>query len=116
MVKVSTRPQVGATGEQPPSPIRPAARSQDFIEFDSSAIDAIKMRSTEIHGLASCMVCLTAVEKSGGGRFSGYELIDDALPLLGGVIMRLAREVDEAGDQLFAQYQEARNLANEVQA
>ncbi|WP_426391925.1 hypothetical protein [Variovorax sp. R-27] len=116
MSKVSTRPQVGATGEQSPSPIRPAARSQDVIEFDSSAIDVITMRSSEIQALASCAICLSAVEKSAEGRFSGYELTDDALPLLGGVIMRLAREVGEAGEQLFAQYREARDMANEVQA
>lgn len=115
MVKVSTRPQVGATGEQTPSPIRPAARSLEVIEFDSSALDVITMRTTEIHALASCVVCLSAVEKSSDGRFSGYELIDDALPLLGGVIMRLAREAHKAGEQLFEQYREARNAANEVQ-
>lgn len=74
------------------------------------------MRSSEIQALASCAICLSAVEKSAEGRFSGYELTDDALPLLGGVIMRLAREVGEAGEQLFAQYREARDMANEVQA
>jgi len=116
MSKVSTRPQVGATREQSPSPIRPAARNTEVIAFDSSAFDTISMRATEIQGLASCVVCLAVVEKSEEGRFSGYELIDDALPLLGGVIMRLAREVGEAGDQLFAQYREARDMANEVQA
>lgn len=116
MVKVSTRPQVGATREQSPCPIRPAARSLEPIAFDPSAFDMVTMRATEIQALASCMVCLTAVDEAEEGQFNGYELIDDALPLLGGVIMRLAREVSEAGDQLYAQYQEARNMANEVQA
>ena len=116
MVKVSTRPHAGATGEQSPSPINPVARDREVIEFDSSAIDVITMRTTEIHALASCVVCLAAVEKSGEGRFSGYTLIEDALPLLGGVIMRLSREVEEAGEQLFAQYREARDAANEVRA
>ena len=116
MDKVSTRPQVGATSEQSPSPIRPAVRSLDTVAFDPSAYDVLSMRTTEIEGLASCVVCLTAVERAEDGSFSGYELIDDALPLLGGVIMRLARETREAGDELFAQYQEARNAANEVRA
>lgn len=116
MVKVSTRPQVGATHEQSLAPVHQAVRSQEVIEFDSSAIDVITMRSTEIHALASCMVCLTAVEKSDEGHFSGYTLIEDALPLLGSVIMRLARETREAGDELFGQYREARDAANEVQA
>jgi hypothetical protein len=112
MSKVSTRPQAGATREQSPAPIHPTVHSQHAVEFDSSAIDVITMRTTEIHALASCMVCLAAIEKSGEGRFSGYTLIEDALPLLGGVIMRLSREVDEAGVQLFAQYREARDAAN----
>lgn len=116
MVKVSTRPQAGATGERPASPIRPAARSLDIVAFDPSFYDALSTRTTEIEGLASCLVCLTAVERTSEGDFDGYELIGDALPLLGGVIMRLARETREAGDELFAQYQEARNAANEVQA
>jgi hypothetical protein len=116
MNKVSTRLQVGATGEKSPSPVRSAVRSLEAIAFDSSAADMISMRFTEIQALASCMVCLSAVERSDEGRFAGYELIDDALPLLGGVIMRLAREAGKAGDQLFAQYQEARNVANGVQA
>ncbi|MFM9926928.1 hypothetical protein VLK31_28355 [Variovorax sp. H27-G14] len=115
MVKVSTRPQVGATGEQSPSPIRPAARNPEVVEFDSSAIDVVTMRTTEIHALASCAVCLAAVEKSNEGRFSGYELIDEALPVLANVIMRFAREAREAGDQLFEQYREARDVANGVQ-
>jgi hypothetical protein len=116
MSKVSTRPQVGATREQSLSPLHQAVRSRDAIEFDSDAIDLLTMRTAEIEGLASCMVCLAAVERAEQGRFRGYELINDALPLLGGVIMRLARETREAGDQLFAQYREARDAANEVQA
>jgi len=116
MVKISTRQQVGATGEQSPSPIRPVAPGSEPIAFNPSAFDTISMRATEIQALASCVVCLAAVEEAEEGRFSGYELIDDALPLLSGVIMRLAREVGEAGDQLYAQYQEARDAANEVRA
>ncbi|MBJ2155302.1 hypothetical protein [Variovorax sp. IB41] len=108
----STRPQVGATGEQSPSPIRSATPIQRPISFDSSASDTISMRCDEIKALASCMVCLAAIEKSSQGDFAGYELIDDALPLLGGVIMRMAREVGQAGDQLWAQYTEARAIAN----
>jgi len=41
MVKVSTRPQAGATGERPASPIRPAARSLDIVAFDPSFYDAL---------------------------------------------------------------------------
>ncbi|WP_258507274.1 hypothetical protein [Variovorax sp. S12S4] len=70
------------------------------------------MRTTEVQALASCVVCLTAVEKSEDGRFSGYELTDDALPLLGGVIMRLAREAETASHQLWDQYQQASAIAN----
>lgn len=109
-----------ARTNRPPQPAQERGPRSDSatgprIEFDSSAIDTISMRTAEIHALASCVVCLTAVEKSEEGNFSGYELIDDALPLLGTVIMRLAREVGEAGNQAYAQYQEARDAANEVQ-
>jgi len=116
MEKVSTRPQVGATHERSPSLIRPAAHSREIVAFDPSFYDALSMRATEIEGLASCLICLTAVERTNEGNFDGYELIGDALPLLGGVIMRLARETREAGDELFAQYKEARDAASEVQA
>lgn len=116
MVKVSTRPQVGATHEQSLAPVHQAVRSRDAIEFNSDAIDVLTMRTAEIEALASCMVCLAAVDRADEGRFRGYELINDALPLLGGVIMRLARETREAGDELFGQYREARDAANEVQA
>ncbi|TSD59075.1 hypothetical protein FFI97_001720 [Variovorax sp. KBS0712] len=111
MSEVSTRPQVGATGDLSPSPIRPAAHSPETIEFDSSAFDVATMRTTEIGGLASCMMCLTAVGSS-DASFNGYELTEDALPLLGAVIMRLAREADQASHQLWSQYKEARAAAN----
>ncbi|MNL02441.1 hypothetical protein D3C87_1229500 [compost metagenome] len=115
MTNDATHPQAGAT-EPPPPPRMGVVTSQPMpaprIPFDSSAIDALTMRATEIQALASCAVCLAAVEKSQEGRFSGYELIDDALPVLATVILRFAREAREAGDQLWSQYQEARAIAN----
>jgi hypothetical protein len=114
MTNDATLAPAGAT-ELPRPPRRGAIREpmlEPRIEFDSSASDMISMRCDEIKALASCMVCLAAVEKSSQGDFAGYELIDDALPLLGGVIMRMAREVGQAGDQLWAQYTEARAIAN----
>ncbi|MDQ0040865.1 hypothetical protein [Variovorax boronicumulans] len=115
MTNDATHPQTGATKPPPPprmgvitSEPMPAPR----IEFDSSAMDTLTMRAAEISGLASCVVCLAAVEKCSEGRFAGYELTNDALPLLGGVIMRLAREAEQASHLLWAQYEEARALAN----
>lgn len=81
------------------------------IEFDSSASDVISSRALYIKGLASCAACLTAVEAR-GGRFEGEELIPDALPSLNYVIMEMADQIAAAGDQLFAQYQQARAVAN----
>lgn len=117
MTNDATLAPAGATEPPPPPCVAvPAAPRTPAIGFDSSAFDTLSMRTAEIGGLASCMTCLVAVERSEGGSFSGYELIEDALPMLGGVIMRLAREAGEAGDQLFAQYQEARDFADGRQA
>jgi len=98
MFKVSTHPQGAATSES--------------VTFDSSAFDSLMMRTTEIQALASCMVCLSAVERSAEGAYVGYELTEDALPLLGGVIMRLAREAETASHQLWNQYRAASDVAN----
>jgi hypothetical protein len=68
-------------------------------------------RTAEIEALASCSVCLAAMERA-TDNVGGYEMIDSALPLLGDVIMRLARETRQAGDQLWEQYQQARAAAN----
>ena len=81
------------------------------IEFDSSAFDVISACSEHIKGLASCAVCLSAVE-SVGGRFEGEELIDGALPTLNRVIMDMADQIADAGDRLWEQYRQAAAVAN----
>lgn len=126
MVKVSTRPPKTATAvtsavtsvtaAQPPitpPPRLTVASAKDVppIEFDSTAIDVLTARTAEIEALASCSTCLAAMERA-TDNVSGYEMIDSALPLLGGVIMRLARETRQAGDQLWEQYEQARAVAN----
>ncbi|MET3441352.1 hypothetical protein ABIC94_002110 [Variovorax paradoxus] len=111
----ATLPQAGAT--EPPAPPRMGVITgepmpEPRITFDSSAYDTLTMRTTEIQALASCVVCLAAVEKSAEGTFNGYVLTGDALPLLGGVIMRLAREAETASHCLWNQYQQASAIAN----
>ncbi|CAN5713586.1 hypothetical protein BH10PSE18_BH10PSE18_07900 [soil metagenome] len=113
MTNVSTRPHPKATVAEPAS--APAARlasaPRSPIAFDSTAIDRIISRAEYIRGLASCFVCLSAMEKA-DKDFEGHELIDVALPSLGYVIMELATELGNAGDQLFEQYRQALGAAN----
>ncbi|MGJ7490199.1 hypothetical protein [Variovorax sp. ZT4R33] len=115
MTKVSTRPQVDANSAQPPRSLPPrlidAADKKPAIEFDSTAIDVLIARTAEIEALASCSMCLAAMERA-TDNVSGYEMIDDAMPLLADVMMRLAREARQASDQLWEQYQQARAVAN----
>jgi hypothetical protein len=100
-----------------PARLAGASRQATVVEFDSTAIDIITARVAEIQALASCSICLSAVLADPNGTFSGYELADDALPLLADVIRRLAGEVGEAGDVLWEQYTEALNVADgEVQS
>lgn len=121
MGNVSTRPQKSATpvtsavtpvtaAQQPPRLIG-SVDKESAIQFDSTAIDVLIARTAEIEALASCSMCLAAMERA-TDNVSGYEMIDDAMPLLADVMMRLAREARQASDQLWEQYQEARTVAN----
>lgn len=111
----ATLAQAGAT-EPPPPPrmgvITGEPMPDSRVAFNSSAYDTLTMRTTEIQALASCVVCLSAVERSAEGAYVGYELAEDALPLLGGVLMRLAREAETASHQLWNQYRAASDVAN----
>lgn len=115
MTNVSTRPHPSAilpTAPAGPAATRSAATpTPPAIEFDSSGFDMLVARTAEIAALASCVTCLTATETTDDSH-AGYELTADALPLLGHVIQRLAREAAEASDQLWEQYEQARGVAN----
>lgn len=119
MNKPTTRLLAGAN--EPPPPGRPVsvvgeAAPAPHIEFNSSALDTLTLRLAQIEALASCASCLSAHERTAGGNYAGYELIDDALPLLGTVLMQLSKEARGASDHLWDQYSEARDLANELGA
>lgn len=116
MVKSSTRTEKSANSAQsalkaPPRLTVANEKDVPSIEFDSTAIDVLIARTAEIEALASCSMCLAAMERA-TDNVSGYEMIDDAMPLLADVMMRLAREARQASDQLWEQYQQARAVAN----
>jgi hypothetical protein len=100
----------------PQSPRLVQATAGPAIEVDSSAMDVITQRAKQIHGLASCAACLTAVEST-SGQFQGHELTEDALPSLNYLIMEIAVEIEDAADRLWEQYRQAAAIANgEVQS
>ena len=121
MMNVSAPPRSAASAAtsftEPAKAIGALAGRAPRIEFDSSNFDELCGRTLEIEALASCVTCLTAVAAAGDGKFNGYILIDPALPTLGDVILRLAREANDAGHALWEQLVEARAIANgEVQS
>jgi hypothetical protein len=113
MDSTTTTPRAAKLPAAPPPPrlVAAAVVGSPEFELDSSAIDIIRGRTAEIRALASCAVCLTAVEAT-CGQFEGNELNEDDLPLLGRVIMRLAQDVDDAGDRLWKQFRQTAAVAN----
>lgn len=80
-------------------------------EFDSSSIDTLRMRLDEISGLASCSAALSDAI-CGDCCPDRVTLLpaDDALPMLGLVMRRLAGEAKDAADALWQTHEELRNL------
>jgi hypothetical protein len=77
-------------------------------KFDSSAYDMLTSHLQNLQGLSNCATVLGQCEVAAPG-IAG-ELIDDALPSLGRVMGRLARESEQAADTLWQQNVELRKL------
>lgn len=72
---------------------------QSNVAFNSDAYDRITTLLSQVQGLASCLTVLGCR----GVEDLPYQLIDDALPMLGAVISGLASDAEAAADAMWEQ-------------
>ncbi len=82
-------PTVATAADHVPAWLRP--------DWRESPEDVLNARLDELRCLASCVSVLGAADRCQAVR---YELIDDALPALGHVMMRLAMEAIRAKNEI----------------
>jgi hypothetical protein len=82
------------------------------IAFDSTELDKLTRRIAQVRGLASFLY----VSGEASCAESGYELADDALPMLGYVIRDLVAEIEVSAEAIWARAEQHRKALENLQA